>query len=135
MELRPRTKAETEHHKSKHKSKHNCMNETFLLEGQEINVHGYNWFGNNRKHAAKRASTGSGRVGMLIKTSILENFDVHVAVIEDKFEGTLWTQLIHKSRKRTLGISMMSSTGTTFGLSGRLGVVSFLGPCPELLLG
>ena len=39
---------------------------------------------------------------MLIKKDILEDFDV--AVIEDKFEGILWTQLIHKRTRRTLGI-------------------------------
>ena len=79
-----------------------CINETFLLEGQEINVPGYKWFGNNRKHIARRACRGSGGVGMLIRTSILEKFDV--AVMADKFEGILWAQLIHKSSKRSLGI-------------------------------
>ena len=79
-----------------------CISETFLLEGQEINVPGYNWFGNNRKHIAKRAWRGSGGVGLLIKNDILEAFDI--AVIEDKFEGILWAQLIHKLSKRALGI-------------------------------
>ena len=79
-----------------------CVNETFLLEEQELNIPGYKWFGNNRKHIAKRACRGSGGVGILIKRSTLEHFDV--AVISDKFEGILWVQLIHRLSKRSIGV-------------------------------
>ena len=79
-----------------------CICETFLLEGQEINVPGYKWFGNNRKQVSKRACRGSGGVGILIGLNVLEIFDV--AVISEKFEGILWVQLIHKLNKTSIGI-------------------------------
>ena len=44
-----------------------CLCETFLLDQQQINMHGYTWFGNNRRNLSKRTSRGSGGVGMLIK--------------------------------------------------------------------
>ena len=53
-------------------------------------------------YIAKRACRGSGGVGILIRTSILEDFDV--AVISNKFEGILWVQLIHRLDKRSIGI-------------------------------
>ena len=65
-------------------------------------MHGYTWFGNNRKNLSKRASRGSGGVGMLIKNSVLKELDV--AVLENKFEGLLWIQLIHKVSKQQMGI-------------------------------
>ena len=76
--------------------------ETFLLEDQEINVPGYKWFRNNRKLVSKRACRGLGGVGILVRTNILEVFDV--AVISEKFEGILWIQLIQKSSTRNIGI-------------------------------
>ena len=79
-----------------------CICETFLLEKQEINVPGYKWFGNNRKRVTKRACRGSGGVGILIGSKVLELFDV--AVISEKFEGILWIQLIHKLSKTSIGI-------------------------------
>lgn len=79
-----------------------CVSETFLVDQQELTVPGYKWFGNNRKHIAKRACRGSGGVGILVKLEILESFDV--AVISDKLEGILWIELIHKGSRRTFGI-------------------------------
>ena len=61
-----------------------CVSETFLLKEQVIELPGYRWVGNNRKHISKRAWRGSGGVGLLIKLSLLRSFDV--AIISDKYE-------------------------------------------------
>ena len=37
---------------------------------------GYKWFGNNRKFIAKRAVRGSGGVGVLIKDTLIHNYQV-----------------------------------------------------------
>ena len=79
-----------------------CICETFLMNDSTIEVDGYKWFGNNRKLIAKRAVRGSGGIGMLIKDTLIHNYQV--AEIEEKYEGILWLQLKHKSNNTLIGI-------------------------------
>ena len=68
--------------------------ETHLVDGKGIKLNGYTWVGNNRKLIHKRAKTGSGGVGFLIKDNILQNFNVEI--LDDSIEGILWLKLHHK---------------------------------------
>ena len=92
-----------------------CVSETFLTDQQEINVPGYKWFSNNRKHIAKRAWRGSGGVGILIRVGVLDKFDV--AIISDKIEGILWIELINKNSRQGIGICScyLPPTGSSRG--------------------
>lgn len=79
-----------------------CICETFLRNDDKPHIQGFEWFGNNRKNISKRAIRGSGGVGILVKTSVLHTYSI--AVVEEKFEGILWIQLIHKHTKAITGI-------------------------------
>ena len=59
------------------------------------------------ENIAKRTCRGSRGVGVLIKACILEQFDV--AVVENKSEGILWVQLIHRF-SRSIGICILFTT-------------------------
>ena len=52
---------------------------------------GYKWFGQNRKVLHKRAKTGSGGVGFLVKESLLTFYDI--TVLDDSCERILWINL------------------------------------------
>lgn len=65
-------------------------------------MEGYSWYGNNRKSISKRAIRGSGGVGVLIKHSVLEHYNV--AAIAEKYEGILWLQLIQRQNGKQVGI-------------------------------
>ena len=62
-----------------------CLCETFLRDEHSLNIEGYSWYGNNRKCISKRAIRGSGGVGVLIKQSVLNQYDI--ATVTDKYEG------------------------------------------------
>jgi hypothetical protein len=47
--------------------------ETFLRDKEDINIPSYKWFGNNRQDTSKTCKRGSGGVGALIHTRILED--------------------------------------------------------------
>ena len=68
--------------------------ETHLTNDTELELNGYQWFGNNRKHLHVRARTGSGGVGFFIKLSLLNVFNV--SVLDDSVEGILWLNMVHK---------------------------------------
>ena len=65
--------------------------ETHLTSDTELELNGYKWFGNNRKHLHVRARTGSGGVGFFIKLSLFDTFDV--SVLDDSVEGILWLNM------------------------------------------
>ena len=46
--------------------------ETFLRDDQVIELDNYKWIGHNRLHLAQNAARGSGGVGLLVKTKLLE---------------------------------------------------------------
>ena len=79
-----------------------CLCETFLKAEQTIDFPGYTWFGNNRKSISKRAFRGSGGVGILIRNSVLKQYNV--ASISDKHDGILWLQFINRTTKKQFGI-------------------------------
>jgi len=79
-----------------------CLSETFLRDERSINIEGYSWFRNNRQSISKRALWESGGVGVLVKQSVLNQYDV--ATVTDKYEGILWVQLISKTSKKQIGI-------------------------------
>ena len=76
-----------------------CLCETYK---QIIEVCGYTWFGNNCKSISKQALQGSGVVGILIKESVLNHYNV--ASISDKHEGILWQTFIDKTTNKQFGI-------------------------------
>ena len=69
--------------------------ETFLVDNETISLNGYHWIGNNRKNLHKRAHRGSGGVGFLIKSHILNTFTVKI--LDNSFDDTLWIKLINKN--------------------------------------
>ena len=79
-----------------------CLCETFLKDEQAIDFPCYTWFGNNCKSISKRASRGSGAVGILIKDSVLKQYSV--ASISDKHDGILWLQFINRTTNKQFGI-------------------------------
>ncbi|CAG2223097.1 unnamed protein product [Mytilus edulis] len=69
--------------------------ETHLKYDDVLHVNSYNWIGQNRKHLHKKAKTGSGGVGLFVKKSYYEMFDI--GVLDTSFEGILWVSFKHKN--------------------------------------
>lgn len=67
--------------------------ETHLTGSETITIEipGYRWVGNNRKNIAANAWRGSGGVGFLVSTNVLETFDLEVS--NDFYDDILWTRL------------------------------------------
>ena len=59
-----------------------------------MTIPGFQWFGQNRPQRHIRATCGSGGVGVLVKNSILNEFDVNI--LDDSVEGILWLSFVHK---------------------------------------
>ena len=74
--------------------------ETHLKNDETLEVAGYEWFGQNRKHLHVNARCGSGGVGILIKNAILREFECKV--VDNSYEGTLWLRLKHKFNRTCL---------------------------------
>lgn len=68
--------------------------ETHLKGKDSIHLPGYKWYGNNRDQLHRRAVTGSGGVGFLVKEELLSRFTV--TVLEQDYEGIMWLQLTDK---------------------------------------
>ncbi|XP_053391424.1 uncharacterized protein LOC128554201, partial [Mercenaria mercenaria] len=64
---------------------------THLTENKVIDVEGYVWYGNNRKNIHVNAVRGSGGVGILVKSWVIEMFDI--TIVENAIEGILALQL------------------------------------------
>ncbi|CAC5366262.1 unnamed protein product [Mytilus coruscus] len=58
-----------------------------LAKDDVINVPGFSWFGYNRVEIQKNAPKPSGGIGILVKKSILENYNA--SVIDRSFDGIL----------------------------------------------
>ena len=69
--------------------------ETFLTGTNEVNIEGYKWFGNNRSMLHKKATRGSGGVGVLIKDDICNLFNV--TTLDCSCDDILWLKLIGKN--------------------------------------
>ena len=62
--------------------------ETHLKDSQTLLVPGYSWFNHQRKEIHRKAWSGSGGVGFLVKTSLFDMFDV--TVLDKDVDGILW---------------------------------------------
>ena len=71
--------------------------ETFLTEDNIIDIENYSWFGNNILNIDKRATRGSGGVGILVKNEICNNY--HIQKLDASFEGILWLKFVDKKMK------------------------------------
>ena len=69
--------------------------ETKLRHDDKIVLHGYQFFGQNRKNTHVRARSGSGGIGLFVKDSIIQQYDVRI--LDSSIEGSLWVQLSHRT--------------------------------------
>ena len=69
--------------------------ETFLTGTNEVNIEGYKGFGNNRSMLHKKATRGSGGVGVLIKNDICNLFNV--TTLDCSCDDILWLKLNGKN--------------------------------------
>ncbi len=59
-----------------------------------LKIEGYEWIGHNRKSVHKRAKTGSGGVGFLIKKQLYDVFTF--SELDNSYEGILWLKCTAK---------------------------------------
>lgn len=73
-----------------------CITETKLINDDKIDLseYGYSFYGLNRKELHRHAPTGSGGVGILLKSDILTEFNVEV--LDSSFDGILLLSLTNK---------------------------------------
>ena len=64
--------------------------ESHLRDSDKIDVEGYQWLGNNRKHIHVRARAGSGGVGILMSQNFLSQHNVQV--VDSDTEGIIWVK-------------------------------------------
>ena len=79
-----------------------CISETFLQGDNSIEVNGYIYYGNNRNKIHKKAKRGSGGVGILVKESLLTEYNVEI--LDKSNEGILWLKLSSVIDKQSLCI-------------------------------
>ena len=65
-----------------------CLCETWSRKDQTISLPGYSWFGQNRLRISERAIRGSGGVGILVKSNLLQ--DYNASIIDSQMESILW---------------------------------------------
>ena len=68
-----------------------CVCETFLRNTESINIEGYTCFNNNRASQNGNSRRGSGGVAVLIKTELLNVFNVEV--LDDTVRDILWLKM------------------------------------------
>jgi hypothetical protein len=69
--------------------------ETFLQKSNEIELDGYKWIGKNRTRVNNNAKRGSGGVGFLIKTELLDVLKCEI--LDQESEDILWIKLFNDS--------------------------------------
>ena len=74
--------------------------ETWLRKDQTVSLPGYSWFGQNRFLISQRAIRGSGGVGILVKSSLLQ--DYNASTLDSQMEGILWLKLTDKLTSQNL---------------------------------
>ena len=86
--------------------------ETHLIGQAGININGYTWIGNNRKHLHVRARAGSGGVGVLVRNDVLLNYNV--IKVNDSVDGILWIRFSERKKPRFLLLYLcgLSTAGT-----------------------
>ena len=68
-----------------------CVNETFLLKNDKIQVSNYHWFGHNRKIVHRRARRGAGGVGIFVHNRVFQYFKVDT--LDNDVEDVFWIKL------------------------------------------
>ena len=68
--------------------------ETHFLGDQILQIDGYQWYGQNRKNLHKNAKRGSGGVGFLIRSNLMNFYNV--SIVDDSFEGIMLLKFISK---------------------------------------
>ncbi len=79
-----------------------CLSETFLCGDNSIDVNGYKYYGNNRSKTHKKAKRGSGGVGILVKDTLVNEYDIEI--LDKSREGILWLKLSSLSTNHSLCI-------------------------------
>ncbi|CAG2198072.1 unnamed protein product [Mytilus edulis] len=70
------------------------LSETHLKGDDKIDLLGYKWIGSNRRTILHNSWRGSGGVGFLLKSSLLQHFEVDILDINR--DDILWIQLRSK---------------------------------------
>ena len=81
-----------------------CMTETWLRGDEVVMFDGYEWFGHNRTSVSRKAVRGSGRVGVLVKESVL--LDWSVKVVDVQLEDVMWVKLEQKETSQVVFIGV-----------------------------
>ena len=71
-----------------------CLSETHLRDNDTIELTGYTWLSHNRQSLHRRARTGSGGCGILVKDSLLTQFTYNI--IDNTIEGLLGVKFTNK---------------------------------------
>ena len=69
--------------------------ETFLRDGNVVDIDNYTWIPHNRLDIDPRAVRGSGGVGILVHSRVTNAYNVHL--VDKSHEGIIWIKFIHKS--------------------------------------
>lgn len=94
------------------------MCETHLVGEEVISINNFTWFGFNRKHILRSAKKGSGGVGVLVKSRLLDSYSV--SILESEFEGILWVQFLSLSNTENfcLCVCYLPPSNSTRGNTG-----------------
>ena len=86
--------------------------ETFLKNGETLNLNGYHWFGNNRTSLHQNARRGSGGVGAFVKTEILEQY---MCATDESMEDVIWLKFENRQtgHKFTVCICYLRPEGSS----------------------
>ena len=71
--------------------------ETHLKNNDVLELTGYVWLGHNRKNTHIKAKKGSGGVGVFLKQSLFQSYDVNM--IDNDKEGILWLKFSPKGNE------------------------------------
>ena len=71
-----------------------CINETHLKNNQTINFDGYKFYAHNRQITHINAPKGSGGVGIFVRNSIYEEYEI--SIVDKSFDGILGILLTSK---------------------------------------
>ncbi|WAR21523.1 LOW QUALITY PROTEIN: hypothetical protein MAR_015497, partial [Mya arenaria] len=69
--------------------------ETHLSDRNVLNVDGYSWFGFNRTEIHRNAPKASGGVGLLVKQSVVNEYDV--AIVDRVYDGIIAVSFTNKA--------------------------------------
>ena len=62
--------------------------ETHFRGNGQLEIDGYEWYGQNRRNIHRNAKCGSDCVGFLVNNDLLSEFNI--TILEDSVEGMLW---------------------------------------------